>query len=388
MASALKFETQSSAWQFLGIVFEESNWNDTNLLGEMSKPSDPDKPARAGRVTIVDVARSAGVSKSTVSLVLADSPLVAKTTRERVERAMQALGYVYHRGAASLRAASSDLVGMVFSDLTNPFFAEMAVGVEDALYKLGFTPILANTNEDLDRQTQVLRSLREHDVAGIIICPARGADAWSFAQQWPKAIPAVITTRRMVGSPLPYVGPDNRKGARQAVEHLLRLGHRRIGFLGGHSGTATHQDRVAGWRDALNAAGRAADESLVFEASPTRDGGREAIERALTLPAPPRAVLCYNDIVAMGATHALAERGLVVGRDMAVVGFDDIAEAAHNAPPLTTVSADTRQMGLRCAESLLGLIRGEDPDSLSFACPTRVVVRESCGAARRDRRAS
>ena len=109
---------------------------------------------------------------------------------------------------------------MVFSDLTNPFFAELAVSIEDALYKLGFTPILANTNENLERQAQVLRSLREHNVAGIIMSPARGADAWTLARQWPQSIPAVITMRRMVGSPLPYVGPDNRKGERDAVEHL------------------------------------------------------------------------------------------------------------------------------------------------------------------------
>ena len=339
-------------------------------------------------MTIVDVARSAGVSKSTVSLVLSDSPLVADATRERVTQAMKALGYVYHRGAASLRAESSDLVGMVISDLTNPFFAELAVGIEDALYKLGFTPILANTNENPERQAQVLRSLREHSVAGIIMSPARGTDGWTFAQQWPTSIPAVITMRRMVGSPLPYVGPGNRKGAREAVEHLLRLGHSRIGFIGGDASMTTQRDRVAGWRDALNAAGRAADERLVFESAPTRDGGSEAIQRALALSQPPSAVVCYNDIVAMGATHALAERGLVAGVDMAVVGFDDIAEAAHNAPPLTTVSADTREMGLRCAESLLGMIRGDDPETLSFLGGTRLVVRESCGARRLGRRAS
>ena len=125
-------------------------------------------------MTIVDVARRAGVSKSTVSLVLSGSDLVAPKTRERVTRAMRALGYVYHRGAASLRAASSDFVGMVISDLNNPFFAELAAGIEDALYHLGFTPILANTNEDPERQAQVLRSLREHNVAGIIMSPARG----------------------------------------------------------------------------------------------------------------------------------------------------------------------------------------------------------------------
>ncbi len=341
-----------------------------------------------GRVTIVDVARRAGVSKSTVSLVLADSVLVAEPTRERVREAMRTLGYVYHRGAASLRAASSDFVGMVISDLTNPFFAELAVGIEDALYKLGFTPILANTNEDPERQAQVLRSLREHNVAGIIMSPARATDAWTLAQQWPSSIPAVITMRRMIGSPLPYVGPDNRRGVRDAVEHQLRLGHRRIAFLGGDDRMTTLLERLGGWRDALNGWGIAADDALVIESAPTRAGGRQAIERALRLTRPPTAVVCYNDIVAMGATRALAERGMVPGRDLAVVGFDDIAEAEHNAPPLTTVSADTRELGKRCAESLLGLIRREDPAGLSYAGVARLVVRESCGAGLKDRRAS
>src|SRR5271154_2821787 len=251
---------------------------------------------RGERVTIVDVARRAGVSKSTVSLVLSGSDLVAPKTRERVSRAMRALGYVYHRGAASLRASSSDFVGMVISDLGNPFFCELAAGIEEALYKLGFTPILANTNEDPERQAQVLRSLREHNVAGIIMSPARGSDAWTVAQAWPDAIPAVITMRRMASSPLPYVGPDNSKGARAAVEHLLRLGHARIGFLGGDDAMTTQQERVGGWRDALNAAGLAADHALIIESAPTRAGGRLAIERALSPPRPPTAVLCYNDI--------------------------------------------------------------------------------------------
>ncbi len=339
-------------------------------------------------MTIVDVARRAGVSKSTVSLVLSESALVAPKTRERVAKAMQALGYVYHRGAASLRAASSDFVGMIISDLNNPFFAELAAGIEDALYNLGFTPILANTNEDAARQAQVLRSLREHNVAGIIMSPARGSDAWTVAQQWPDAIPAVITMRRMIGSPLPYIGPDNRKGAREAVEHLLRLGHRRIGFLGADSAMTTQQERVSGWRDALNGAGVAADDGLIIEAAPTRIGGREALERALKLSKPPTAVFCYNDIVAMGATRELNARGIVPGRDLAVVGFDDIAEAAYNAPPLTTVNADTREMGRRCAASLLGLIRHEDPAGLSYAGEARLVVRESCGARLGHRRAS
>lgn len=346
------------------------------------------KPVARRSPTMIDIARAAGVSKSTVSLVLRDSPLVKGETRQRVEQAMQRLGYVYNRGAASLRAASSDFVGMVISDLTNPFFAELAVGIEDALYRLGFVPILANTNEDHERQGHVLRSLREHHVAGVIMSPARGSDAWTLASQLPTSVPTIITMRHMIGSPLPYVGPDNRAGSREAVEHLLRLGHRRIAYFGGDASMTTQQERLGGWRDALTGAGILADESLVFETMPTRQGGREAVDRALALPRPPTAVACYNDIVAMGATRAFASRGVSPGVDIAVVGFDDIAEAEHNAPPLTTVNADTRFLGARCAESLLGLIRGEDPAGLSFRGQTKLIVRESCGATWRGRKAS
>jgi len=346
----------------------------------MSETLRGDVVDRVGRVTIIDVARRAGVSKSTVSLVLSGSELVAEATKLRVNEAMQALGYVYHRGAASLRAASSDLVGIVIGDLKNPFFAELTAGIEDALFQRGFTPILANTNEDTARQAQVLRAMREHNVAGIIMSPARGTDTWTLAQQWPSHIPAVITIRRMIGSSLPYVGPDNQKGERAVVEHLLKLGHRRIAFIGAAPPCRSQTIGVPVCAVASNGGGLAAAESLIFEVPPTRDGGRVAIERALDSQQPPTAFACYNDIVAMGATRALALRGIVVGRDIAVVGFDDIADAEHNAPPLTTVSADTREMGVRCAEGLLGLIRREDPAGLSFAGNARLIVRESCGA--------
>ena len=346
------------------------------------------KPNVRSSATIVDIALAAGVSKSTVSLVLNGDQRVKPETRARVDAAISRLGYIYNRSAANLRGATSSLIGLVINDLTNPFFAELAAGIEDALFKLGLVPILANTNEDPDRQARVLRSLREHGVAGIIMCPARGTDTWTLVHQLPPSIPVIITTRRISGTPLPYVGADNRAGARQAVAHFVRLGHQRIGFLGGDAKMATHREREAGWRDALIEAGIAIDDGLVFPGAPTRRGGREAMENVLARPCPPSAVLCYNDIVAIGATRALIARGMVPGKDMGVIGFDDIAEAQDNAPPLTTVSGDTKHLGVRCAESLLGLIRGQDPANLSYDGKTRLIIRESCGADRLERKAS
>jgi LacI family transcriptional regulator len=345
--------------------------------------------AAAGRpTTIIDIARAAGVSKSTVSLVLKGSPLVKPETRQRVERVIERYGYVYNRAAANLRKATSSFVGMVISDLTNPFFAELAVGIEDALYQLGFTTILANTNEDPARQAHVLRTMRESGVAGLILSPARGTTAWDIATQWPPSTPLVVTMRRLVDSPLPYVGPDNRAGMRLATEHLIGLGHERIAFLGGQTGSVALEDRVAGYRDALLAAGGHFDPHLIFEAPPNRSGGRLAVEAALALPQPPTAVVCYNDIVAIGVTRALATRGIQPGRDMSVVGFDDIAEAEYNAPPLTTVAAGSRGLGGHAAQSLLGLINGADPAAMTFIGATTLVVRDSSGAMPRKRRAS
>lgn len=333
--------------------------------------------------TIVDIARAAGVSKSTVSLVLKESPLVKSETRDKVARAIEQLGYVYNRSAANLRTAKSSFVGMVISDLMNPFFTELAVGIEDGLHNLGFVPILANTNEDRDRQMRVLQSLREHGVAGIIMSPARGTDAWSMSEVLSRSIPVVLTMRRIEGSPLPYIGPDNRTGSRNAVAHLIGLGHTRIAFIGGYSTMTTQRERLAGYRDALASAGLPYDEALICDAMPNRNGGAEAIAAALAAPVRPTAAFCYNDIVAMGATRALTLRGVRVGIDFAVVGFDDIVEAEHNAPPLTTVNADTRVMGARAARSLLALIDGADPEAMSYIGETRLVVRESCGANRR-----
>ena len=155
---------------------------------------------------------------------------------------------------------------MVISDLMNPFFTELSVGIEDALYKLGYIPILANTNEDRDRQAEVLQSLREHGVAGIIMSPARGTDALSLSEFSPRSIPMVLTMRRVDGSPLPYVGPDNVTGSLPGRRASDRLGHRRIAFLGGDGSMTTQKERLAGYRDALQAAGLPFDDGLVFEA--------------------------------------------------------------------------------------------------------------------------
>ena len=336
----------------------------------------------SSRVTIIDIADKAGVSKSTVSLVLSGSPLVKAETRTRVESAMTDLGYVYNRGAASLRRARSNIVGMVINDLLNPFFAELAVGIERALQGSDYIPFIANTGENPARQAQVFRSMREHGATGIIVCPAVGTDAESVDEITAGGIPVVQAMRRVAGANASAVVPDNRAGGARAVEHLVRLGHRRLAFFGGYARMSAFRERSQGFLDGLERAGIPAGPDRLIEAPPTKAGGVAALAHALALPEPPTAVLCFNDIVAVGAVHALAQRGLRAGVDMAVIGFDDIAEAQHMAPALTTVAVDTLGLGERAAQMPLRQIESGQPRVETYIGEARLIVRDSCGAAR------
>ena len=340
-----------------------------------------DKPPSAAprRVTIIDIAQRAGVSKSTVSLVLSGSKLVREGKRVRVQEAMEALGYVYHRGAANLRSARASLLGMVINDLANPFFTELAIGIERACQSSAMVPFIANTGEDPARQTQVIRLMREHGAAGLVICPAIGTDPEEL-NALTDGLPVAFAMRRLHGARGSVVVPDNRAGARRATAHLASLGHRRIAFLGGLPGMIVREERLAGYRDALAEAGLDADPALQVQALPTRPGGRAALEQVILLREPATACLCFNDVVAIGALHAIAERGLVAGRDVAVIGFDDIAEARQMAPPLTTVSVEAEGLGERAASVLLRQFAGGGRSPETVIGPANLVIRASCGA--------
>lgn len=334
------------------------------------------------RATIIDIARAAGVSKSTVSLILTGNGKVKPETERAVRAAMRELGYVYNRGAASLRNPQSRIVGMVINDLANPFFAELAIGIEQVLRTSGYVPFLANTSESLVRQAEVVRSMREHGASGIILCPALNTDAKEVATLAGVGIPIVLAIRRVVGAKVPLVASDNRAGAEQAVHRLTTLGHRKIAFIGGFGSMGVRQDRLAGFTAAHQAASLAVDPSLVVEAPPTKDGGFAAMSSLLDRPDRPTAALCFNDVVAIGAMYALTRRSLVPGRDMAVIGFDDTTEARHASPALTTVSVNVDDLGQRAAQLLLRRIEGGASAAESYVGETRLVVRESCGGAR------
>ncbi|MDD9993875.1 MAG: LacI family DNA-binding transcriptional regulator [Rhodospirillales bacterium] len=330
---------------------------------------------------MTDLAREAGVSRSTVSLVLRDSPLVKRETRHRVEEAIERLGYVYNRNAANLRRRTSDMVAMIINDLTNPFFAELAFGLEEALEAAGYVSLMANTGEDPVRQRQVMETMREHGAAGFILCPATGTETRLVAAMSDWNVPVIQVMRWLPGVRLGSVVPDYALGMRMAAEHLLALGHRRIAFLGGIEGNVVTTERVRGYRAALDAAGIAPDPSLIVPAAVNPGGGIEALRAALALESPPTAALCFSDVVAFGVLDASAAAGLKVGRDFSVIGFDDVAGARHTLPPLTTVAVYPGELGRRSAAALLRRIADpSEPPEQEILAPS-LVVRGTCGPA-------
>ena len=331
------------------------------------------------RVTLLDIANASGLSRATVSLVLRDSPLVAEKTRQHVQSVMQELGYVYHRAAANLRSHKSHTVGLVVSDITNPFFAEMTVGIEAQLDKSNYVSLLCNTWEMLSKQERLLSTMQEYSVDGILLCPARGTSFATIERLQKCRLPFVLFGRHLPNIQADYVGADNIVGAKIAVEHLISLGHRKIAFIGGSLNTSSRQEREQGWRQAQIDHGLSINESFIINVATTREGGSQAILQLLQLTEKPTACLCFNDVVAFGVMLGLQSINLQPGVDFAVIGFDDVAESAVIRPALTTMAVSPRQIGAEAVQLLLDLIANPEQLPRKIILQPQLVIRDSCG---------
>ena len=330
-------------------------------------------------VTITDVASAAGVSKSTVSLVLQSSPLIAPETAERVRRSVVALGYVYNRRAADLRRESSNMIGIVINDLGNPFFAEMLVGMERRLADAGYISLMAHTNERLDAQDRVLTSMHEYHAAGLILCPAFDTPPALLDRTRRSGIPLVIVVREPAAGNYNFVGADNERGTFEVTRHLVGQGHRRVAFIGRVGGGPVYDFRRAGFERAMREHDLPIAPEWFINIALTREGGRDGIRQALAMNPQPTATVCYNDVVAFGAMSELGEHGLVVGRDFAITGFDGVAAAAHSNPPLTTVDVSPGSLGASAADALLERMANPDAPPTRYLVEPKLVVRQSSG---------
>lgn len=303
-------------------------------------------------VTLMDVAREAGVSRATASLVVRNSPLVAEKTRSRVLDAMQKLGYVYNRAAAALRTRDTGTIALVVPDIRNPYFAEITVGVQDAFDERGSSVFLANTSDDLARQNRRLGRLLELQVDGVILCPARMTKNVDLAPLAASGIPVVLVSRRVRGARFDYVGPDNIRCGRLAAEHLLSLGHRRIAFLGGEAGSSARMERMKGVEEAIAGRGGCIPEDWKPECPPTRHAATAATASLFAHSSGPTAIVAYNDVAALGVMDGLFRIGMEPGTHCAVVGFDGIEEASQARPSLSTVAVTPSTVAERAVAQL------------------------------------
>jgi LacI family transcriptional regulator len=331
------------------------------------------------RVTVSDVAVDAGVSRSTVSLVLQDSPLVADATRAKVRASMARLGYVYNRGAASLRTRRSHAVGLIVTDISNPFYAEFTVGAQTALAAAGITVLLGHNFESTETQASLIAVMQEYGVDGLLLMPASATTPGELATLSASRLPYVLVTRYVQGLRASYVGSDNVSGARRLTEHVISHGARRIAFVGGPELSSSRRDRMTGTRQAMKDAGL----RLMPRSSPpstvSRKGGYEVALELLQRGPMPDAIVCHSDIVAFGVVLACDRLGVAVGRDIIVTGFDNIEESALHRVPLTTVGVDPRGLGQRAAHHLLDRIQAPDGPVVEDTTEAPLIVRSSCG---------
>lgn len=327
---------------------------------------------------IRDVAKLAGVAPITASRAINNLGCVSKETLERVKAAADELGYVPNCIARSLRSRRTNTIGLILTDITNPFWTTVARGVEDVASDSGYNVIFCNTDESETKQREQVRVLLQKRVDGFLLVPARSAsEDIIFIQR--QNVPVVVLDRK-VPVDVDIVRADSEDGAYQLIKHLVELGHRRIAALGGPKGLSVVSDRISGYRRALMEAGIDIDDSLIFYGEFKRTAGYDMARQALAVYPRPTALFAINNFIAIGALNALYDIGFRVPEDIAVVGFDDLPESLTVNPFLTAAVQPAYDMGRRAAELLLA--RLSDPKDRVYqeiVLPTTLAVRRSSG---------
>lgn len=304
------------------------------------------------RVTLADVSRHAGVSRATASLVLNDSPSIPAVTKTRVRESMLKLGYVYNRQAATLRSRKSMAVGLIVTEASNPYFAELAMALDDATYANGYTVIVGYSRDDTERQQHLIETLLERGIDGLILLPTALSDSAELVTLLaPSATPTVLLARH-VDLKSDFVGADNRKAGELLGSHIHSIGAKSVALVGGPLRASARAERAEGLKSAIEAAGIGFDSSPDYASETTPVGGARATARLLDSGSLPDAIVAYSDVIAIGIYSELHSRGLQPGREIAVAGFDDIPGSAELVPPLTTVATFPSRIGTASAELL------------------------------------
>ncbi len=341
---------------------------------------------RTKRATRKDVALRAGVSTATISYVINDGPRpVAPQTRERILRAIEELGYYPNELARSLRINHTSTIGLVIPDLTNPFYADLARALENITFSRGYVIIVCNASREADKELRFAELLRAKQVDGVVFLP--DSDSMDAIFTLIRAhIPVVVLERQDIPG-LHCVAIDDFQGGVIATEHLLNLGHRRIAFLHQHTSHTTSQRRLEGYVTALRTANIAPDPALIVDCEATLASGAAVMGRLLIGFPDVTAVFAHNDVIALGAMHAIHQAGLSIPDDISVIGYDNIDAAAFYYPPLTTICYPSEEVANAAAQQLFVMLEGETNHLGSHTntielVPVNLVLRQSTGPAR------
>lgn len=333
-------------------------------------------------MNISEIARRANVSTATVSRTLNQSGPVKAATARKVWHAVTELNYVPNSHARTLVSGRSRLLGVIVSDISNPFFPELLKSFELAASGKLYDLIVTSTDYETTRMSACLRRMLERKVDGVALLTSE-MDLGLIKELSSRGVPMVFMDVGQIGPKMSHVAIDYGNGVRQAVDHLVELGHRQIAFLSGPLELHSARTRRQAFLDAMRAHGLGADKKMIREGMHTAEGGRDAMAALLRLAKKPTAVLCSNDWTAIGALNAIASAGFRVPHDISIAGFDDIPLASYTTPPLTTVSMSAADVGAVAFQALFGLIAGERIEGDVYQIPTRLVVRASTAKPRK-----
>jgi DNA-binding LacI/PurR family transcriptional regulator len=306
--------------------------------------------------TIKDIARQANVTHSTVSRALRGSPLISAETTARIRQVAAELGYHPSVAARSLKTKRSQALGVILSHIADPFFSEILQGIDDIAQQNGYSLFIAAAQHDPQREKAIVKTMHEHRVDGVILCSTPFSTEQS-QQLLAYNIPLVVVNNQAAEDYRFSIYHDDVDGSQQVTSHLVNLGHRRIAYLGNaRSGRTTH-DRLKGFQQVMQAAGLPVPDEYIYQVEGGgAEEGRRGIEYFLRLPELPTALVCYNDMLAIGVLQGLQQAGVRVPEQVSVTGFDNIVYSAYTNPPLTTLDQPKRYIGSEAARLMLELL--------------------------------
>ncbi|MEP6923392.1 MAG: LacI family DNA-binding transcriptional regulator [Pyrinomonadaceae bacterium] len=333
--------------------------------------------------SIKEVAREAGVSTATVSHVINNTRYVSDDVRARVTQAIERCRYYPNAHARSLASGRSKIIGLVISDIANPFFPELVKAIEAAAFERGYDIMLSNTNYDTERTSHYVRRFIERKVAGVAVMTSEMSKEL-IDELMHREVPVVFLDVGEAGMQMSNLRVDYEEGIEQAILHLVALGHRRIAYISGKIDIRSSRRRLEAFERTMRQLFPEVAPELIFYGNFKIEGGRRAASEILVTQADnlPTAVVAANDLTAIGAIIEFESAGLNIPRDISIVGFDDIGFAALTKPALTTINLPRNELGRRAVEMLLKILNNPQEEGTEIRIPTNLVIRQSTAPAR------